>query len=65
MPASSFAIAVKTSTMAFVQMARNHDQYVKGETATLLNSASHPRTFVIGGLLLVKARFLPAQAELE
>jgi hypothetical protein len=57
-----FALAVKTSTQAFVQLARNHDQYVRDETATLLNSSGHPRTFVIGDL--VKARFPPTQAEL-
>ncbi len=32
-----FALAVKRSTTAFVQLARNHDQYLKTETATLLN----------------------------
>jgi hypothetical protein len=58
-----FAAAVKTSTMAFVQTARNHDQYVKQETAAFLNSSGHPRTFIIGDL--VKARFPPSQAELE
>jgi hypothetical protein len=57
-----FALSVKTSTQAFVQLARNHDQYVREETALLLNSAGHPRTFVIGDL--VKARFPPTQAEL-
>jgi hypothetical protein len=61
--ARQFAAAVKTSTMAFVQTARNHDQYVKQETAAFLNSSGHPRTFVIGDL--VKARFPPSQAELE
>ncbi len=43
-------------------MARNHDQYVRDETATLLNSSGHPRMFVIGDL--VKARFPPTHAEL-
>ena len=57
-----FALAVKTSTQAFVQMARNHDQYIRDETATLLNSSGHPRSFIIGDL--VKARFPPTQAEL-
>jgi hypothetical protein len=57
-----FALAVKTSTQAFVQLARNHDQYVCDETASLLNSSGHPRTFVIGDF--VKARFPPTQAEL-
>jgi hypothetical protein len=57
-----FALAVKTSTQAFVQLARNHDQYVREETASMLNSSGHPRTFVIDGL--VKARFPPTHAEL-
>ena len=57
-----FAAAVKTSTTAFVQLARNHDQYMKQETATLLNANGHPRTFAIGDM--VKARFPPTQAEL-
>jgi hypothetical protein len=57
-----FAAAVKTSTTAFIQLARNHDQYVKDETATLLNANGHPRTFAIGDM--VKARFPPTQAEL-
>jgi hypothetical protein len=57
-----FALAVRTSTQAFVQLARNHDDYVRTETAALLNSSGHPRTFVIGDL--VKARFPPTHAEL-
>jgi hypothetical protein len=57
-----FAAAVKTSTTAFIQLARNHDQYVKTETALTLNANSHPRTFVIGDM--VKARFPPTQVEL-
>jgi hypothetical protein len=60
--AQLFASAVKTSTAAFIQLAKSHDQYVKQETADLLNSKGHPRTFVIGDL--VKARFPPTQAEL-
>jgi hypothetical protein len=57
-----FALAVKTSVCAFVQFARNHDQYVKDETAALLNQKGSSRTFVIGAM--VKARFPPTQAEL-
>ena len=34
-----FALAVKTSTMAFIQLAKNHDQYVKTETADMLFSS--------------------------
>jgi transposase InsO family protein len=58
-----FALAVKTSTTAFVQLARNHDQYVKNETATLLNQQGFPRAFVIGAK--VKARFPPTKAEMD
>ncbi len=59
-----FAAAIKTSTAAFVQLAQNHDQYVKTETAELLNDKGFPRSFVIGAL--VKARFpMTTQAELE
>jgi hypothetical protein len=58
-----FAAAIKTSTAAFVQLAQNHDQYVKTETADLLNDKGFPRSFMIGAL--VKARFPSTQAELE
>ena len=58
-----FALAVKTSTQAFVQLARNHDQYMKGETAEMLNQSSTPRTFIIGSK--VKARFPPTKAEMD
>jgi hypothetical protein len=57
-----FAAAVKTSTTAFIQLACNHDQYVKAETATILNANGHSHTFAIGDM--VKARFPPTQAEL-
>jgi hypothetical protein len=60
--AQLFASAVKTSTAAFIQLARSHDQFAKQETADLLNSNGHPHTFVIDDL--VKARFPPTQAEL-
>jgi hypothetical protein len=43
-------------------LARNHDKYLREETATLLNASGHQRIFVIGDL--VKARFPPTQAEL-
>lgn len=58
-----FALAVKTSTTAFIQLARNHDQYVKHETAAMLNDRGFARTFVLGAL--VKARFPPTKAELD
>jgi hypothetical protein len=61
--AKLFASAVKTSTMAFIELAKNHDQYVKTETADMLNEKGFPRTFEIGAL--VKARFPPTAAELE
>ena len=58
-----FAIAVRTSTTAFIQLARNHDQYLKNETAATLNEKGFPRSFIVGDK--VKARFPPTQAELE
>jgi transposase InsO family protein len=58
-----FAAAIKTSTAAFIQLATNHDLYVRNETAELLNDTGFPRVFVVGAL--VKARFPPTQAELE
>jgi hypothetical protein len=58
-----FALAVRISTTSFVQLARNHDTYVKNETADLLNDRGFPRTFVLGAL--VKARFPPTKAELD
>ena len=58
-----FAIAVRTSTTAFVQLAKNHDQYLKEKSAALLNQHGFPRVFVVGDL--VKARFPPTKAELD
>ena len=58
-----FALAVRTLTTAFIQLARNHDQYLKNETAAALNQKGFPRTFVVGDK--VKARFPPTQTELE
>jgi hypothetical protein len=58
-----FALAVKTSTQAFVQLARNYDQYMKGKTDDMLNHSSTPRTFIIGAQ--VKARFPPTKAEMD
>ncbi len=58
-----FANAIKTSTAAFIQLAKNHDLFVRTETADLLNEKGFPRSFVVGAL--VKARFPPTQAELE
>ncbi len=54
---------MKTSTTAFIQLARNHDQYVKTETVTLLNQQGFPRAFVIGAT--VKARFPPTKTEMD
>ncbi len=58
-----FASAIKTSTAAFIQLAKNHDLFVRTETAELLNEKGFPRSFVVGAL--VKARFPPTQVELE
>jgi hypothetical protein len=58
-----FANAIKTSTAAFIQLAKNHDLFVRTETAELLNEKGFLRSFVVGAL--VKARFPPTQAELE
>ena len=58
-----FALAVRTSTTAFVQLAKNHDQYVKDETAARLNEKGFPRAFVIGAM--VKARFPPTKTEMD
>jgi hypothetical protein len=58
-----FALAVRTSTTAFIQLAKNHDQYVKQETADMLNEKGFPRTFEVGAF--VKARFPPTKAELD
>jgi hypothetical protein len=44
-------------TTAFVQLAKNHDQYVKDETAARLNEKGFPRAFIVGAM--VKARFPP------
>jgi hypothetical protein len=55
-----FALAVKTSTTAFVQLARNHDEYMKAKTAAFLNQKGFPRAFQVGDL--VKVRFPPTKA---
>jgi hypothetical protein len=61
--AKVFALVVKTSTTAFIQLARNHDQHVRNETALRLNESRFPRSFVIG--TLVKARFPPTKTEMD
>jgi hypothetical protein len=58
-----FALAVKTSTTAFIQLARDHDQHIRKETALRLNETGFPRSFVIGSM--VKARFPPTKAEMD
>ncbi len=58
-----FALAVKTSTTAFVQLARNHDDYIKAKSAAFLNQRGFPRDFKLGDL--VKVRFPPTKAELD
>jgi hypothetical protein len=58
-----FALAVRTSTTAFVQLAKNHDQYVKDETAARLNEKGFPRAFIVGAM--VKARFPPTNTKTE
>jgi hypothetical protein len=58
-----FAAAVETSTTAFVQLARNHDQFMKTETAARLNENGFPRAFTIG--TMVKARFPPTKADMD
>jgi transposase InsO family protein len=58
-----FALAVKTSTAAFVNLAQNHDQYMKNETAIRLNQKGAPRQFIVG--VMVKARFPPTKAEMD
>jgi hypothetical protein len=32
-----FALAVRTSTTAFVQLAKNHDEFMKAKSAAFLN----------------------------
>jgi hypothetical protein len=63
MLAYSPSFAVKASTAAFVNLARNHDQYMKNETATQLNQQGFPRQFIVG--VMVKARFPPTKAEMD
>jgi hypothetical protein len=58
-----FALVVETSTTAFIQLAKNHEQYVKDETAARLNQSGFPRSFVIG--TMVKARFPPTKVEMD
>ncbi len=58
-----FAIAVKTSTMAFIQLAKNHDAFVKAKSAAFLNQKGFPRVFAIDDR--VKVRFPPTKAELD
>jgi hypothetical protein len=61
--AKLFALAIKTLTTAFIQLARNHDQYSKEETAARLNQSGFPRSFIIG--FMVKARFPPTKTEMD
>jgi hypothetical protein len=59
---TAFANAVKTSTSAFVQLARNHTDYIRSVTADRLNLHGHPRTFAIGDR--VKVRVPPTHEQM-
>jgi hypothetical protein len=58
-----FALAVKTSTTAFVQLAKTHDEFMKAKSAAFLNQKGFPRAFAVGDL--VKVRFPLTKAELD
>ncbi len=58
-----FALAVKTSTTAFIQLAKTHDEFMKAKSAAFLNQKGFPRTFAVGDL--VKVCFPPTKAELD
>jgi hypothetical protein len=58
-----FALDVKTSTTAFIQLATNHDAFMKAKSAAFLNQKGFPRAFAVGDL--VKVRFPPTKAELD
>jgi hypothetical protein len=58
-----FALAVKTSTTAFIQLAKTHDEFMKAKSAAFLNQKGFPRAFAVGDL--VKVRFPPTKAELD
>jgi hypothetical protein len=58
-----FALAVKTSTAAFVQLAKNYDEFIKAKSAAFLNQKSFPRAFAVNDM--VKVRFPPTKAELD
>jgi hypothetical protein len=52
-----FDFAVRTSTTAFVQLAKNHDQYLKEKSAALLHQHSFPRVFAVGDLVKASEPF--------
>ncbi len=58
-----FAAAVKTSMAAFIQLAKNHDEFIKAKSAALLNQKGFPRAFAVNDK--VKIRFPPTKAELD
>jgi hypothetical protein len=57
-----FADAVALSTQIFTALAKNHDQFIKTETALRLNKKGSSRVFEIGDK--VKIRVPPTQAQL-
>jgi hypothetical protein len=59
---AQFAAAVAVSTSAYAQLAKNHDTFVKTETAARLDLKGTTTTFVIGDK--VKVRVPPTQAQL-
>ncbi len=59
----AFALAVKTSTTAFVQLAKNHDEFMKAKSAAFLNQKGFPRAFAVDDK--VKVRFPPTKVELD
>ncbi len=58
-----FAEAVAVSTRIFSQLAANHDQFVKNETAARLNLKGTANTFQVGDK--VKVRVPPTASQLE
>ena len=59
---TEFAIAVRTSTSAFLDLARNHSNYVRACTAEHLNLHGFPRSFSIGDR--VKIRLPPSHEQM-
>ena len=59
---TEFALAVKTSVLAFTRLAKTHTDFDRMVTADRLNFSGYPKTYVVGDL--VKIRVPPTHEQM-